>query len=262
MLQTMRPRHCEDPPSDLDPVKTASPPPAQLSRSSSRAVPSFAVLLESSLVLPRIHSGSASFTSPFIMILIDYSSTISLSFAHTKLHVLLLAGEGTPGSWIPGTVNLHILFRRCKKVIALSSICTSLRASSFLFWVWPILTIVGLLYSSLLLLGSVSHSHNLLNSVSAGSSCARIISSSIFLVMFIISNSSTGMERSIQSSSSLGERNFPHLPFSMRSGLFSIPKSMNFYNILTVLSSCGTTCTGSQDVTGFVSRNSEVGAVL
>uniref|UniRef100_A0A1J3IZP4 Uncharacterized protein n=1 Tax=Noccaea caerulescens TaxID=107243 RepID=A0A1J3IZP4_NOCCA len=131
---------------------------------------------------------------------------------------------------------------------------TSLYAQ--LFWAWPILTIVGLLYSSWLLFGPVSEFDNTLQSFGAGSSIAGIISSSIFLEMFIISNSSIGMERSIPSSSSLGERSSPHLPFFLRSGLFSDSKPKNLYNILTVLSSCVAACTGSEDTIGFVSTKS------
>ncbi|CAA7044925.1 unnamed protein product [Microthlaspi erraticum] len=66
-------------------------------------------------VSPVLHSGelfkSASCTSPFIFIV--HSSTASPSFGHLKPSVLLLAGEGTSGSWIPVIINLHILFRRC-----------------------------------------------------------------------------------------------------------------------------------------------------
>ncbi|CAA7047616.1 unnamed protein product [Microthlaspi erraticum] len=45
---------------------------------------------------------------------LSFLSIISLSFGQWNLIVLLLAGEWTSGSWIPGFVNLHILVRRFK----------------------------------------------------------------------------------------------------------------------------------------------------
>ncbi|CAA7044062.1 unnamed protein product [Microthlaspi erraticum] len=51
------------------------------------------------------------------------SSSIRLSFGQSKLHVLLLAGEGTSGSWILDFVNLLILVRRCKTLGLTHDLC-------------------------------------------------------------------------------------------------------------------------------------------
>jgi len=45
---------------------------------------------------------------------LSFPSTIFLRFGYSKLHVLLLAGKRTTGSWIPVYANLLISVRRCK----------------------------------------------------------------------------------------------------------------------------------------------------
>ncbi|CAA7018571.1 unnamed protein product [Microthlaspi erraticum] len=76
--------------------------------------PDLQICLRPLVLYPSHSSQLSSFFISITLPDLSFLSTISLSFGQWKLLVLLLAGEGTSGSWIPGCVNLDILVRRCK----------------------------------------------------------------------------------------------------------------------------------------------------
>ncbi|CAA7013716.1 unnamed protein product [Microthlaspi erraticum] len=192
----------------------------------------------------------SSFTAPFIFTIL--SSIIPQSFGHLKLSVLLLAGEGTSGSWIPAIVNLHILYRCCifldfVHVLPTTSsvLKKSLSRKLFSTCFKDSRTEVAAQFDS-----KVSQLRESVRRPNAGMFSALLV-----WELFNISTSSVGMESSLPPSSLYRERTLPPFPFSMRSGCFSDSHPSKFYNLLTFLLSFVSVYMESEDATGIDSSN-------